>query len=347
MSNPKVNRPLTRRRFLSLTAVAAAVTACGVPETAGSNGGKIKAATYLPPSYIDLFPPIQSFMKTAEQESGGALKFSMFHSETLLSADQLVSGLLQGVADLVFQVSSYVSSTYPVLGVYEMPFVNEDVDDTQQALEPGGPLYDLINQELGEQGVRLIASMPTTEEWIWTVDQPVHKPEDMAGLRLRTAGEVEGETVKALGGSPVSMSSSEVYQALQRKTIDGLISYAGTVVSRDLQEIIRYGTVGRFGDYSVDAYVRKDWFDGLDAASQQALMAAGRTYWSKGTAMQHRVVEQSFLPKSKRAGIELYEPAGANLKAFKQATTSVYDWWREQVGSQAMADRALNLVRSA
>ena len=159
MNTPARSGPITRRRFLSLTAVAAAVTACGVPETAGSNGGKIKAATYLPPSYTDLFPPIQSFMKTAEQESGGALKFNMFHSETLLSADQLVSGLLQGVADLVFQVSSYVSSSYPVLGVYEMPFVNDDVDETQQALKPEGPLYDLINQQLGEQGMRLIASM--------------------------------------------------------------------------------------------------------------------------------------------------------------------------------------------
>jgi TRAP-type C4-dicarboxylate transport system substrate-binding protein len=347
MNTPAPTGAMSRRHFLSLSAMAAAVSACGVPESAGSGGGKIKAATYIPPSYKDLFPPFQMFMNTAQKQSGGELKFQMFHSETLLSAEQLISGLLQGVADLVFQVSSYVSSSYPVLGAYEMPFVNKDISQTEQALEPGSPLYNLINQELGKQGLRLIGSMLTTEEWIWTMEKPVHKPEDMEGLRIRTAGEVEGQTVKALGGSPVSMSSSEVYQALERGTIDGMISYSGTVISRDLQEIIRYGTVGRFGHYGVDAYVRKEWFDGLDSTSQDALMAAGRKYWKDGTAHQHRVVEQSFIPTMKQAGIELYKPTGPELKAFQQATKPVYDWWRSQVESPAVADRALHLVQSA
>jgi TRAP-type C4-dicarboxylate transport system substrate-binding protein len=347
MNTPAPPSAIPRRRFLSLSAMAAAVAACGVPESAGSGGGKVKAATYIPPSYKDLFPPFDMFMNTATQQSDGALKFQMFHSETLLSADQLISGLLQGVADMVFQVSSYVSSSYPILGVYEMPFVNGDISQTERALEPGSPLYGMINQELGKQGLRLIATMLTTEEWIWTMDKPIRKPADMEGLRIRTAGEVEGQTVKALGGSPVSMSSSEVYQALERGTIDGMISYTGTVISRDLQEIIRYGTAGHFGHYGVDAYVRKEWFDGLDSNSQDALMAAGRKYWDDGTAHQHRVIEDSYLPKIKEAGIELYKPTGPDLNAFKQATTGVYDWWRTQVEDPAMADRALNLVQSA
>ncbi|MGH3355411.1 MAG: TRAP transporter substrate-binding protein [Nocardioidaceae bacterium] len=347
MNRETITDPVTRRRFLSLTAMAAAVTACGVPDSAGTGGGKLKAATYIPPSYKDLFPPFQMFMETAKKESGGDLVFDLFHSETLLSADQLVPGLLQGVADAVFQVSSYVSSSYPVLGVYEMPFVNNDIAQTERALEVGGPLYDMINKELGAKGLRLIGSMLTTEEWIWTMEKPIRKPSDMEGLRIRTAGEVEGETVKALGGSPVSMSSSEVYQALERGTIDGMISYTGTVISRDLQEIIRYGTVGHFGHYGVDTYVRKEWFDGLDSAAQEALLAAGRKYWKDGTAHQHQVIEQSYLPKIDQAGIELFEPTGAELKAFEQATTGVYDWWRNRVGSTALADRALNLVQTA
>ncbi len=54
-------------------------------------------------------------------------------------------------------------------------------------------------------------------------------------MRIRVAGEIEGETVKALGAAPVSMGSAEVFEALQRGTIDGMMSYVGTVVSRDLQ----------------------------------------------------------------------------------------------------------------
>jgi TRAP-type C4-dicarboxylate transport system substrate-binding protein len=347
MNHPTALGPMTRRRFLSLSAMAAAVTACGVPETGSGNSGTMKAATYIPPSYNDLFPAFGMLLDTAEQESGDNLKFQMFHSETLLNADQLVTGLVQGVADVVFQTSSYVSSTYPVLGAYELPFVNDGVEQTQRALEVGGPLYDVINQELGKKGLRLVGSMPTSVEWLWTMDKPIRKPEDMQGLRIRTAGEVEGETVKAMGGSPVSMSSSEVYQALQRGTIDGMMSYMGTVISRDLQEVLRYGTVGHFGDYSVDAYVRKDWFDDLDEQSQDAMLAGGRKYLADGTAHQLQVHEQDYLPRIKEAGLELFEPTGSELRAFEQAVQPVYEWWRGQVGSVQLADRAIELVQTA
>jgi TRAP-type C4-dicarboxylate transport system substrate-binding protein len=346
MNNPTAPGQMTRRRFMSLSAMAAAVAACGVPETGSGTSGTMKAATYIPPSYNDLFPAFDMLLNTAEQQAG-SLKFRMFHSETLLSADQLVPGLIQGVADLVFQTSSYVSTTYPVLGAVELPFVNDGVEQTQRALAVGGELYDLINQELGEKDLRLVGSMPTSVEWIWTVDKPIRKPEDMAGLRMRTAGEVEGETVKAMGGSPVSMSSSEVYQALERGTIDGMISYMGTVISRDLQQVLKYGTVGHFGDYSVDAYVRKDWFDELDTEQQDAMLAGARKYLEDGTAHQLQVHEQDYLPKIKQAGLELYEPTGADLRAFEQSVSGVYSWWRKQVGSTELADRALNLVRSA
>jgi TRAP-type C4-dicarboxylate transport system substrate-binding protein len=338
--------PLSRRRFLSLSAMAAAVTACGVPESGGAAGPE-KAATYIPPSYSDLFPPMEMLLKTAKQRSGGDMSFQMFHSETLLEAEQLVPGLLQGVADLVFTTSSYVSSTYPILGAVELPFNNNGVQQTYRALEVGSPLFDLFNAELGKQELRLVGCMPTSVEWIWTMDKPIRKPSDMEGLRIRTAGEVEGQTVSALGGSPVSMSSSEVYQALERGTIDGMISYIGTVISRDLQEIIRYGTMGHFGEYSLDAYSRKDWWGDLGAKGQEAMLAAARVYHQKGTAHQLRVHEQDYLPAIQKAGIELIEPTSAQMRDFQKATSRVHEWWRAQVGDRALADRALRMVRSA
>jgi TRAP-type C4-dicarboxylate transport system substrate-binding protein len=343
---PMPTNGMSRRGFLTLGAMAAAVTACGVPESGGSSG-PTKAATYIPPSYDDLFPPMEMLIKAAKQESGGSIAFQMFHSETLLEAEQLVPGLLQGVADLVFTTSSYVSSTYPILGSCELPFVNDGVDQTKRALKVGGPLFEMINKELEKQQLHLVGSMPTSVEWIWTMDKPIRKPADMQGLRIRTAGEVEGQTVKSLGGSPVSMSSSEVYQALQRGTIDGMISYIGTVISRDLQEIIRYGTVGHFGEYALDSYTRQDWWDDLGSADQDAMLSAAQVYWDKGTAHQLQVHEQDYLPAIEKAGIELIEPSPADMKEFVKETSGVIDWWRAQVGDPALADRALQLVQSA
>ena len=354
MNDAPVQRSLlSRRGFLAATAAAAALTACGAPTTSsgGSGGGatgkKIKAATYIPSSYKDLFPAFQTFFDAAGKASDGALEFDMFDSGKLLAADQLIPGLTRGVADLVFQTSSYVSTSYPILGAIELPFSNEGTEQVERALAVDSPLYTLFNEQLGKKSLHLLGSMPTAPEYLWTMKKPIRTPSDVKGMRIRTAGAVEGETVKALGGSPVSMSSAEVYEALERGTIDGMISYPGTVISRNLQEVLKYGTRAHFGLYSVDIYVRKKWFDGSDEERKAALLDGARAYMKKGTAHQLKVHEEEYFPAMKKAGLEILEPSAAQLKTFTQACKDVEDWWRKQVGDKAAADKALQLVQSA
>ncbi|NLU73629.1 TRAP transporter substrate-binding protein [Streptomyces sp. HNM0575] len=337
-----------RRGFLAaaglgLTAAAGA-SACA-PANARTPR-KSRVATYLPSSYGDLYPGIEMFDKAAAERSGGRLAPDLYDSGALLGAEQLLPGLLSGVADVIFQTSSYVSSTYPVLGAMELPFVTEDYGRLRRAIEPGRPQFELINKNLKPKGVRILGGMPTTFEYLWTVDRPIRRPEDVRGLRLRVAGEIEGETVKALGGAPVTMGSAEIYQALERNTIDGLVSYIGTVVSRDLQKIVKYGTAGHFGAYTVDAYCRSDWYEQQPQAVRRALDEAGATLYRDGTAHMVKVHTKEYLPKVRDAGVKLTEPGGAEMAAFRKAIAPVYASWRQRLGART-AGQAVESIREA
>ena len=137
------------------------------------------------------------------------------------------------------------------------------------------------------------------------------------------AGEIEGETVKALGAAPVFMGSSEVFEALERGTIDGLVNDVGTVFSRDLQEIVRYGTMARFGAYTVDAYCRADWYAAQPAPLRTALDAAGAALYAEGTDVMLRVTEGE-LPAGGGRGRGRADRAGsAELAAFREAVLPV------------------------
>lgn len=350
MTRPSRVPTLSRRDFLAVAGSGALLAACGAPTTGGraaGGDGALIAATYIPPSYADLYPAFTTLLDTALEASDGELDSEMFDSGTLLNADHLVAGLIQGVCDVVFQTSSYVSSSYPVLGCYELPFVNEGTPQTLRALDPTGELFALINTELGRRGLRLLGSMPTAPEYIWTIEAPVRRPEDLAGMRIRTAGAVEGATVSAMGASPVSMSSAEVYEALERGTIDGMISYPGTVTSRDLQEVLRYGTEAQFGLYAVDAYCRKDWYDVLGGDQQAALLDAAVAYHRDGTENQLRVHAEQYFPAMEEAGMEIVTLTEQEVATFTQATSGVEQWWRDNLGDQELADRALSLVQNA
>jgi TRAP-type C4-dicarboxylate transport system substrate-binding protein len=339
---------LGRRAFLSAAGLGlASFGLAGCASAGAATGGTITTATYIPQSYDDLYPGIQTFMDTLKSASGGRMTCDMFDSGTLLGAEQLLPGLLLGVADVMFQTSSYVSSSYPILGAMELPFGAEDFAKQRRAFDPDGPLTALVNAELATQGARLLGGMPCTFEYLWTVDRPILAPADVRGLRIRVAGEIEGETVKALGGAPVSMGSAEVFEALERGTIDGLMSYVGTVVSRDLQEIVRYGTRAHFGAYTVDAYCRADWYDAQPPELRGALDAAGRALYRDGTEVMAGVHEREYLPAVTAAGVELLEPSGVELAAFREAVVPVYGRWRNLLGDPAVADRALQIIDAA
>ncbi|MFN3628333.1 MAG: TRAP transporter substrate-binding protein DctP, partial [Parvibaculum sp.] len=97
----------------------------------------------------------------------------------------------------------------------------------------------------GFDGIRKVVTSPMFEEWagqlrkasghqvlsfnwwqgereLWT-NKPITKPEDLAGIRMRTPGApVWVETVKAMGATPTPMPYAEVYSALQQNVIDAV-----------------------------------------------------------------------------------------------------------------------------
>ena len=342
--------PLDRRSLLTLAAAAPLLAAAGCAPGAAANGlrpdGALRVATYITPGYTDLYPGIERFNEVLDEDLGAGI-VDFFDSGALLNAEQLVPGMLRGITDVGFQTSSYVSASFPILGAAELPFINDGFEQMRRALAPESPLIALINKTLEPQGMSSIGAMPCTEQWIFTVDRPITAPDDLRGLRIRTAGHVEGEMVKSMGGAPVSMSSAELYEALERGTIDGMVSYLGTIVSRGLQDILKYGTRAHFGAYSVDAYANTAWLQDTSSQVQDALHDAGAVYAQEGTDIQFQIYEDEYLPLVEESSLEIIDLDDAQTDAFRDATGSVVDWWKSKVGDDDLADRALALVKEA
>lgn len=276
---------LRRRDFLSLAALASA--GAGLAECANAQAGApplLRSATYIPPSYKDLYPGIERFRAVAERQSNGTLSYEAFHSGTLLGAGQLVPGLLLKAADAIFLTSSYVTSSFPILGATQMPFVTTSYARQRAAMDPDGPLVKLINDRLSAKNVRML---------------------------------------------------------------DGMMSYLGTVYARDLQQILRYGTAAHFGAYTVDTYCRKDWYDSRSANVRDALDAAGRAIYRRGTANMLTVHEQEYLPAIKAGGVEIFEPTETESAVFRAAVQPVYEHWRSMIDDDALTSTVLDLVKEA
>jgi len=304
---------------------------------------KLILADYLPPSYDDYFPANQIFVDYVNKHGKGKVQIDFFHSGKLLQAKELMPGLLQGTADIIIDTDSYVMGTAPILGIMELPYLYKDEFDFSRKTRIGTPLFSLINQELAKQNLIILASCASTPEYIWTVNKPIKAVEDLKGLRIRTAGRVEAEVVKTLGAASTTLPSAELYEALKRGTIDGSIHYTGTVPGRSLQEVYKFVTLGYFGSYGRQPYMRYDRWKALPKEIKDILTAAGKAMEEEGFNTLVKVHKEKYWPLIRKAGIKEINPTPEDTKKFRETCLPIWDWWKKQVPADVAA-KAIELA---
>ena len=75
--------------------------------------------------------------------------------------------------------------------------------------------------------VHVLFLSATGPKILYTTKTPVRTLEDMKGLKIRGTGKI-ADTLKALGASPVPLEMVDVYEALRRGVIDGVMRPAET-----------------------------------------------------------------------------------------------------------------------
>ncbi|MDY7033670.1 MAG: TRAP transporter substrate-binding protein DctP [Thermodesulfobacteriota bacterium] len=301
-------------------------------------------ATYAGPAYKDAWQPLQNFVDYINERGKGNVHIDFYHSGTLLKAKQLLPGLMQGTADMIFHTDSYIMGTFPILGIFELPFLYNDVASKIKNNTIGSPLYKLINQELAKKNIFMItAGLMLTSEYLWTKNRPIRKPDDLNGLRIRAAGRIEAMVVKTLGGASTYIPSAETYEALSRGTIDGIMSYLGTVPARGLQAHLKYVNKSYFAAYGEQLYIRLDKWKNLPPEIRDLILEAGRFLEKQSIEYVMPYHEKNYWPLIKKAGIEIIEPTPEEEEAFKDKLKPVLDWWKKQL-PPGVGERAIKLA---
>ncbi len=162
-----------------------------------------------------------------------------------------------------------------------------------------------------------------------------HTSEDMKGLTIRVGGENEARAVKSLGGSPVFMPSGEIYEALQRGTIDGVVCYAGTIGGRSLQEVVKYCTKVPIGAYGYSIFIKKSTYDSLPEDVRTLLYVAAVKYDYNHLEKVEAVEENEYWSKLfAEAGMEVIEPPKEVLAEFQEKCKPVWSEWANEIGAE-------------
>jgi len=199
------------------------------------------------------------WMKWIEKESGGRVRIQAYWSGSLLSSEDSLVELRHGVADIGLITPIYArggahlqrtqAGFYAGLKTYEQ---QTQLYRCLVAFDPqfGRELHDL--KVLAVQGGNLPGLV--------TRDRPVRTLEDLKGLRLRAPSELLA-VLKDLGADPVDMPMREVYSALAKGVIDGVVAPADTLKSLHFGEVAKFFTDMEIprGAYAARAMGARRW----------------------------------------------------------------------------------------
>jgi TRAP-type C4-dicarboxylate transport system substrate-binding protein len=173
----------------------------------------------------------------------------------------------------------------------------------------------------------------------------IRNPDDVKGLKFRSAGRAFAEMWRGAGASIVSVPSSEVYTGMQSGVIEATDTSSGSFVSFRLYEQVKCLTApGQNALWFMyePVVMAKKKHESLSVPQKAALAAAGKkseAYFDRET----RKLDDKMVEAFKKAGIEVAELTQEQFQKWRAvAMATSYKSFAEKVkGGQELIEKAL------
>jgi TRAP-type transport system periplasmic protein len=236
---------------------------------------------------------LENWGKELEKRTNGRIRVKYYPNATLASMPQQYDAVVKGLAEVGMHILGNTMGRFPMTEVLDLPL---GWPSPSIAARIANDYYDKFRpKEL--DGVKVLWLHEMGEAWICTIKKPVNKLEDLKGMKLRTAGN-NTTYMKALGGTPVAMPMTEVYDALSRGMVDGLTSS---------YEALETWRTGEFTKYITE---NKD-----STFSATFLVAMNKKFWDSLPKDIQAIIDQLSKEQSDKFG-KAWEDAHASGKSF-------------------------------
>lgn len=197
---------------------------------------KLKLANYFPPTHMNSVM-MGKYCEELNKKLAGKVEITQYAGSTLLSAEKVAAGVASGIADIGLSNLSYTRGRFPIMEIMELPLgfpspwiAGHVANDFYNKFQP---------KDFDNYHVLMLSTSPINV--IQTVKKPVKTLEDVKGLKLRGTGRL-GDIVKALGGTPIPVSTPELYDSMKRGVVEGALLPLETLKGFKTGELVKYTT---------------------------------------------------------------------------------------------------------
>jgi TRAP-type C4-dicarboxylate transport system substrate-binding protein len=244
-----------------------------------------------------------------------------------------------GEGTLTFAHDGFFTGNVPIGALPTLPLLmstHQDFEKSMEILEP------YLAADLEKNGVILLATYNFPLQTIWGVSK-IASTTDLNGKKMRVGNVPMSEFMRRFGAVPVTLGTPDVAPALERSTIEGLVT-ASAGGGRLWGDLLKYNyRLGLYYDPML-VIVNKKAFEKLTPDMQKKFREAARKDAAELTK-ELAASEDDVTAKLKAKGMVVTVPDEAARKAATAKIRDYWDEWAKGVGPNAV--QALAKIRAA
>lgn len=306
-------------RFIPVAALATGIMLAGL-QTASAQVQLIFATVNPAGSLLNR----EAFIPWAERINAageGIIEIDVREGATLANYGNVYDRVLNDVIQIGWGIPSIVAGRFPRTEVSGLPFLTNSSEIGSVAM------YELLESGLLDaeyEEIVPLAMVLMSQSVLHLVNEP-QSLDDFSGVKFVAGSQIDSNKVQRLGGTPISLPLGDMYEGLQRGTVDAALIGWTAYDSFNLGEVTSFHVEEPLGSGAAFIFMSRSKFDSLPPEAQQVLL------------------DNSGLEESRRIGA-IFDQATEQTRAEAEASpgNTVIQLTPEQ--SQAWRDRLDPLI---
>ena len=308
---------------------ALAAAAALLPLALAAQEVTLKVHHFWPPQAMPPTRILQPLCDKIAAESANRMKCQIYPAMQLGGTPaQLIDQAKDGVVDIAFTLPGYTAGRFPVMEVFELPFITSTAEAGSKAA------WDFY-MKYGQKefaGIKPLMFAVHDDGYLHTRDKQIKTMADLKGLKFRAPTRMTNKLIAALGATPVAMPLPQVPEAVSKGVIDGFLLPWEVIPSVKLQEMVKYHSET---DPTRPALYTSVFILAMNPARYQGLPADLKAIIDRNTgavlsASAGKIWDESQVAGRKPAverGNIFYTIPGAELDNWVKVSAGLYDEW--------------------
>lgn len=275
---------------------------------------------------------LQSFADTVEKATGGSIKVEIFPNAQLGDEGSVLKSVQSGGIALAPPSNSPLAEFVPELHLFDLPFLFRDRDHAYKVAD--GPIGQELAKPAAAKGFILLGFFEAGVRNVLNSVKPINSLDDFKNMKIRVIpSSINLDTFRALGANPVPIQYSQLYVALQNKTVDAAEAANSNYEAKKFYEVAPHYALVEWQILLAPLVMSKRVYDGLTPQQQEAVRTAAQTS-VKAEREAYIASDEVSMKALLAAGVKVTKP---DRKPWIEAVKPVLAKWAPSVGEKNLA----------